>query len=81
VGIVRTTSESANVLIVGFLIQNYDDILGYAKILTDVDGLIRGTLACLSVKHVKIFNHLMELTELLCIYGCRGSLEFALISK
>ena len=80
-GTVHTISESANVLIVGFLIQNYVDILGYEKISISADELIKSTIGFSTLKHVKIFNHLLVLTELLRIYVCRGSLEFALMSK
>ena len=79
--IIPTTSVNANVPIVDIPIQNYADILGYEKISISADELIESTIGFSTSKHVKIFNHLLVLTELLRIYACRGSLEFALMSK
>ena len=80
-GIVHTTNVSVNVLIVDSPTQNYANILGYVRISIDDEELIKGNNGFSTTKHVKIFNHLLELTDVLQIYACRGSLEFALISK
>jgi hypothetical protein len=81
VGIVHTTNVSINVLIVDSLTRNYADILGYVRISIDVEELIKGNLGFSTTKQVKIFNHLLELTEVLRIYARRGSLEFTIMSK
>lgn len=79
--IIPTTNVNASVPIVGIPTQNYVDMLGYKKISTSADVLIKRNIGFSTTKHVKIFNHLLELTELLRIYVSRGSLEFASMNK